>query len=74
VDLTYTTDTLSLRVSDDGRGFDPAQDPGEGFGLESMRERASGLGGRVDVESAPGKGTRITCVCPLDMTGKDKRL
>jgi NarL family two-component system sensor histidine kinase LiaS len=74
VDLTYTTDTLSLRVSDDGRGFDPAQDPGEGFGLASMRERASGLGGRVDVESAPGKGTRITCVCPLDMTGKDKRL
>jgi NarL family two-component system sensor histidine kinase LiaS len=74
VDLIYTPDTLSLQVSDDGRGFDPAQDPGEGFGLESMRERASRLGGRVDVESAPGKGTRITCVCPLDSTGKDKRL
>jgi NarL family two-component system sensor histidine kinase LiaS len=74
VDLIFTADTLNLRVADDGRGFDPAQDPGEGFGLQSMRERLMRLGGRVEVESAPGEGTRITCVCPLDATGKDKRL
>jgi NarL family two-component system sensor histidine kinase LiaS len=74
VDLIFTADTLTLRVADDGRGFDPAQDPGEGFGLQSMRERLMRLGGRVEVESAPGEGTRITCVCPLDATGKDKRL
>jgi signal transduction histidine kinase len=71
VDLIYTSGTLTLRVADDGRGFDPAQDPGEGFGLQSMRERLMRLGGRVEVESAPGKGTRITCVCPLDASGRE---
>ena len=72
VDLIYTSSTLTLRVADDGRGFDPAQDPGEGFGLQSIRERLMRLGGRVEVESAPGKGTRITCVCPLDASGRER--
>jgi NarL family two-component system sensor histidine kinase LiaS len=72
VDLIYTSDTLTLRVADDGRGFDPAKDPGEGYGLQSMHERAAGLGGRVDVESAPGEGTRLTCVCPLEGSSGEK--
>jgi signal transduction histidine kinase len=66
VDLIYTTSTVTLRVADDGKGFDPAQSPGGGFGLQSMRERLVRLAGHVDVESAPGKGTRVTAVCPLD--------
>jgi NarL family two-component system sensor histidine kinase LiaS len=70
VDLIYTPDTLTLRVADDGRGFDPAKVPGDGFGLQSMRERVERLGGRVSVESAPGKGTTVTCVCPLESTDK----
>jgi two-component system, NarL family, sensor histidine kinase LiaS len=65
MDLIYTADTLTLRVADDGRGFDPAWGSGEGFGLQSMRERAAGLGGRVEIRSTPGEGTRIECVCPL---------
>lgn len=72
VDLIYTPDTLTLRVADDGRGFDPAQNPGEGFGLQSMRERSVRRGGHINVESAPGKGTRITCVVPLDGTSTKK--
>jgi NarL family two-component system sensor histidine kinase LiaS len=71
VDLIYTSDSLTLRVADDGRGFDPAKNPGEGFGLQSMHERLEKLGGRVEVESAPGKGTRVTCVCPLEDSSKD---
>ncbi len=63
---------MTPRVADDGRGFDPAQGPGGGFGLQSMRERLVRLAGHVDVESAPGRGTRVTCVCPLgDKGGKD---
>ena len=65
VDLIYDADRLTLRIADDGRGFDPAKDGGEGFGLRSMSERLAKLGGRVDVESAPGEGTRVVCVCPL---------
>jgi NarL family two-component system sensor histidine kinase LiaS len=69
VDLIYASDALTLRVADDGRGFDPAEkNRGEGFGLQSMHERLESLGGRVEVESEPGKGTRITCVCPLEST------
>jgi NarL family two-component system sensor histidine kinase LiaS len=66
VDLIYAADALTLRVADDGRGFDPARIPSESFGLQSMRERMEKLGGHAEVESAPGKGTRITCVCPLE--------
>ena len=73
VDLIYTGSTVTLRVADDGSGFDPAGGTGGGFGLQSMRERLVRLGGHVDVESAPGKGTRVTCVCPLNEgKGKDR--
>lgn len=65
VDLIYDDRDLTLRIADDGRGFDPAKDRGDGFGLRSMSERLAKLGGRVEVESAPGKGTRVVCVCSL---------
>jgi two-component system, NarL family, sensor histidine kinase LiaS len=73
VDLIYAPGSMTLRVADDGRGFDPAKNPGEGFGLQSMHERLEKLGGRVEVESAPGKGTRVTCVCPLEDSSKDRK-
>ncbi|MDX6382326.1 MAG: hypothetical protein QOI57_3350 [Rubrobacteraceae bacterium] len=72
VDLVYDAGAVTLHVADDGRGFDLAKDSGEGFGLRSMSERLAKLGGRVDVESAPGKGTRVVCVCPLDGASKEK--
>jgi two-component system, NarL family, sensor histidine kinase LiaS len=65
IDLVYTRKTVTLRVADDGRGFDPSRNPGGGFGLQSMRERLVRLGGHVNVESAPGKGTRLEGFCPL---------
>ena len=65
IDLIYAPESLTLRVADDGRGFNVAEAPGEGFGLQSMGERASALAGRVEVDSVPGEGTRVECVCPL---------
>ncbi|MEW2395124.1 GAF domain-containing sensor histidine kinase [Streptomyces sp. NPDC046862] len=55
-----------LRVTDDGGGFDPAsiRRAGRHLGLVSMRDRASGVGGRLTVESAPGKGTTIEMEVP----------
>jgi NarL family two-component system sensor histidine kinase LiaS len=72
VDLIYAADTVTLRVADDGRGFDTSRNPGGGFGLQSMRERLVRLGGHLNVESAPGKGTRVECFCPVqEKKGED---
>ncbi|MFF3448890.1 GAF domain-containing sensor histidine kinase [Streptomyces sp. NPDC002667] len=55
-----------LRVRDDGSGFDPTaiRSAGRHLGLVSMRDRASGVGGTLTVESAPGKGTVIEMEVP----------
>lgn len=55
-----------LRVTDDGRGFDPTavRRAGRHLGLVSMRDRADGAGGALTVESAPGKGTAIEMEVP----------
>ncbi|MFE3162442.1 GAF domain-containing sensor histidine kinase [Streptomyces sp. NPDC059224] len=55
-----------LRVTDDGSGFDPhrTRSAGRHLGLVSMRDRASGVGGTLTVESAPGKGTTIEMEVP----------
>jgi len=55
-----------LSVTDDGSGFDPTQTrrAGRHLGLVSMRDRASGVGGALTVESAPGKGTTIEMEVP----------
>ncbi|MET8634572.1 GAF domain-containing sensor histidine kinase [Streptomyces sp. NPDC004096] len=55
-----------LRVTDDGDGFEPTavRRAGRHLGLVSMRDRAGGVGGRLTVESAPGKGTTIEMEVP----------
>ncbi|WP_371672423.1 GAF domain-containing sensor histidine kinase [Streptomyces sp. NBC_00289] len=55
-----------LRVTDDGSGFDPqaTRRAGRHLGLVSMRDRASGAGGSLTVESVPGKGTTIEMEVP----------
>lgn len=55
-----------LRITDDGSGFDPraVRRAGRHLGLVSMRDRASGAGGTLTVESEPGKGTVIEMEVP----------
>ncbi|MEU8775209.1 GAF domain-containing sensor histidine kinase [Streptomyces sp. NPDC048606] len=55
-----------LRVRDRGRGFTPStvRTAGRHLGLVSMRDRASGAGGRLDVRSEPGTGTTIEMEVP----------
>jgi signal transduction histidine kinase len=62
VELT-NGDGLSLRVADDGVGFDPERST-TGFGLVSMRDRARALGGELRIVSTPGEGTSIEVVLP----------
>lgn len=58
--------SISLSVSDDGAGFsvEAARSRPMSFGLAGMRERAALLGGRLEVRSAPSKGTKITLEVP----------
>ena len=59
---------VELQVGDDGVGFDTtAQFPGH-YGLQSMAARAARLGGSLTIDSAPGKGTRVTAQVPLATT------
>lgn len=67
VTLTGTpTRGALLRVADDGHGFDPdsVRRAGRHLGLVSMRDRAAAVGGRLSLESAPGKGTVVELEVP----------
>jgi signal transduction histidine kinase len=59
--LDYGVDLVRLEVRDDGRGL---ADEGAGFGLVGLRERVAGLGGRVSVDSAAGRGLTLTVEVP----------
>ncbi len=63
VEVSESDGALRLRVSDEGRGFDPDTKT-EGFGLIGMRERVSLAGGTLEVQSSPGNGTAIVAVLP----------
>jgi len=54
---------ISIEVWDEGAGFDPA-DATPGFGLVGMRERVELAGGKLNVESRPGRGTRVSATLP----------
>jgi signal transduction histidine kinase len=56
--------TLAFEVADDGAGFD-AGSGGLGAGLANMADRVGALGGRLRVDSAPGRGTRIGGAVPV---------
>ncbi|MCC6848881.1 MAG: PAS domain S-box protein [Deltaproteobacteria bacterium] len=66
--LTVGPDGLEIEIADDGRGFEPeAARVSEALGLVGMEERALALGGRLEVRSAPGAGTRVRLVCPAPL-------
>ena len=64
---------LQITVSDNGAGFDAtkikaAGEIGGGFGLFSIRERLLLIGGRLEIDSAPGMGSRFTLTAPIAPT------
>ncbi len=58
---------VELIVADDGRGFEPAAVGGDRYGLVGMNERAKLLGGTLAISSAPGAGTRLNVMIPLEV-------
>ena len=70
VTLTRDANTLRLRITDNGRGFEasaPAAElgAGSGFGLAGMAERARMAGGQLEVTSRPGHGTTVAAWAPI---------
>lgn len=64
VSLSAEQRRIVLSIEDDGQGLDPAQLPGAGepngrLGILGMRERASLIGGELEIHSDPGQGTRV---------------
>jgi len=59
VRLKQKKGNVVLEIEDFGCGFDPAQIGSEGMGLRNMRERATLAGGKFEIISTPGKGTRV---------------
>jgi len=67
VSLDRADDGLIITVADEGAGFDPESLKPKaegGFGLFSVRERLRLFGGTLEIDSAPGAGTRMTAILP----------
>jgi signal transduction histidine kinase len=68
--VAFAAEGLTLRVQDDGRGFEPPLNPADlahngHFGLMGIRERALLFGGRLEVRAKPGVGTTLEVFLPL---------
>jgi two-component system nitrate/nitrite sensor histidine kinase NarX len=66
VRITESDSSTIFVVEDDGHGFDQGGSPfdRDGFGLFTMRERMALLNGSLTIDSAPGRGTRVTAGVP----------
>ncbi len=70
VRLVTTPEAVALTVEDDGGGFDPSRVPEDRHGIVGMRERMEMLGGALEVDSGPGRGTRVEATVPLEGFGR----
>jgi len=61
--ILFEKEQIILTVQDQGAGFIPAL-KGPGFGLAGITERVELINGRLEIDTAPGKGTTITVVVP----------
>jgi len=66
-------DDITVRVSDDGSGFDVQAVPPDRFGLEGIRQRARLFGREAKIESRAGKGTTIEVTLPMSPTACSDR-
>ncbi len=66
VKLSATPEEIKLTVEDDGGGFETLDAAGNRHGLTGMSERANLLGGKLEVRSSPGEGTRVGVTIPLE--------
>jgi signal transduction histidine kinase len=69
--LRFGQDRMVLEVRDTGNGFEPNEVKGStGLGLESMRERLRSVAGKLRIDSAPNRGTRVYAEVPFKRTAE----
>lgn len=76
VTIVRQKDVLVVQIADNGRGFDTEEKKEDGrdhFGLINMKERAELLDGTLTLKSAPGKGTTINVIIPVDTSASQDR-
>ena len=76
VTIRYNDGFIDARVVDTGRGFSPDRvlSTGRGLGLMGMQERAVMVGGRLQVESRPGEGTKVKVRIPVEIEREVERV
>ena len=68
VDLTGGSSSMTLTITDDGKGFDVDGAPKGGLGLMSMRERVESAGGVLEIHATQGSGTRLMVTVPTQVS------
>jgi signal transduction histidine kinase len=71
VSLVYNADSLQVHIADDGCGFDMNQ-KAKGLGFRSMRDRINSVRGNIQIQSAPGQGTRLIIQLPIKQGAGEK--
>jgi signal transduction histidine kinase len=67
--MDFSDQQLHLEISDNGKGFNPAESTGQyggGAGLKNMKKRILMISGFFSMETEPGKGTKIHIQLPID--------
>jgi two-component system sensor histidine kinase UhpB len=65
IEVVLAGSDVVLTVQDDGAGFDTSSVPRGRLGMTTMRERAEAAGGRLEIASAAGRGTRVVATVPI---------
>ncbi len=71
ISLVYNPDSLQVHIADDGCGFDMNQ-KAKGLGFRSMRDRINSVRGNIQIQSAPGQGTRLIVQLPIKQSAGEK--
>ena len=64
ITVVWHPEALQVEVADDGAGFECGPRGATGLGIATMRERSIAVHGQLDLDSAPGRGTRVRVVVP----------
>src|SRR2546428_6049285 len=74
ITIENDNDAATITIEDDGRGFftDRTSETSLRFGLETMKDRAKSVGGKLGINSVPGRGTQVIIRLPLAQQGFDE--